>query len=249
MSKRRTLRPELLSLPERYPRSSAYDAEWVLSLEMGPNPLWQLEELWDGLGLRPGQRVLDIGPGRGATAVFLAREAGVTVDALDLGIPAEEAAETYRSAGVDELVTPVHGDVRTIELPEASYDAIVSLDAWEYFGTDVYFQRRLVTALKPGGVLGFATPSLRDDPYLTEPLPALADIAGYEVLTWHSADWWAKHTALTGDLTDVRAWVPPDSLDLWMRWDEAVDGDSPMRAVITAYRELGGEPRHSVSCT
>jgi cyclopropane fatty-acyl-phospholipid synthase-like methyltransferase len=236
------VRPELLSLPERFPRSSAYDAEWLLSLDMGPNPLWQLEELWSELGLRQGQRVLDIGPGRGATSVFLAREAGVAVDALDLWISAEEAAETYRAAGVSELVTPLHGDVRTIELPEAHYDAIVSLDAWEYFGTDVHFLRRLVPALKPGGVLGFVTPSLRDDPYLTEPLPVLAEAAGYEVLTWHPAEWWAKHTALTGDLVEVRAWVPPDSLDLWMRWEEAIEGTSPMRQVLASYRELGGEP-------
>jgi hypothetical protein len=62
------------------------------------------------------------------------------------------------------------------------------------------------------------------------------------VLTWHPAEWWAKHTALTGDLVDVRAWVPPDSLDLWMRWEEAIEGTSPMRQVLASYRELGGEP-------
>jgi cyclopropane fatty-acyl-phospholipid synthase-like methyltransferase len=151
------LKPELLSLPDRFPRSSTYDPDWLLSLDMGPNPLWQLEELWPELNLKPGQRVLDIGPGRGATAVFLAREAGVRVDALDLWIPADEAEETYRAAGVDELVTPLHGDVRTVELSEATYDAIVSLDAWEYFGTDVHFLPQLARALKPGGALGFVT--------------------------------------------------------------------------------------------
>ncbi|GAB3767146.1 SAM-dependent methyltransferase [Microlunatus parietis] len=234
--------PELLLLPERFPRSSRYDPAWLLSLDMGPNPLWQLEELWDDLALQPGQRVLDLGPGRGATSVFLAREAGVAVDALDLWITVEEAAETYRAMGVEDLVTPRQGDIRTADLPEQGYDAIVSLDAWEYFGTDVYFLRRLVTALKPGGVLGFATPSLRDDPYLVEPLPLLAETAGFEVLTWHPAEWWAKHTALTGGLIDVKAWVPTDSLDLWQRWDEAVGGDSPMRKVVADYQALGGRP-------
>jgi cyclopropane fatty-acyl-phospholipid synthase-like methyltransferase len=236
------MQPELLSLPERFPRSSTYDAEWLLSLDMGPNPLWQLEELWPDLDLKPGQRVLDIGPGKGATAVFLAREAGVRVDALDLWITVDEAAQNYRQAGVDDLVTPMHGDVRTIELPAGAYDAIVSLDAWEYFGSDVYFLQRLVAALKPGGVLGFVTPSLRADPYLTDPLPALAEMAKFEVLTWHPADWWAKHTALTGPLTDVRAWVPADSLELWLRWEDALGNDSPMHPVLRAYQQLGGNP-------
>lgn len=236
------MRPDLLALPERFPRSSTYDPEWLLALDMGPNPLWQLEELWEELGLRPGQRVLDVGSGRGASAVFLVREAGVTVDALDLWIPADEAAASYRTAGVGDLVTPLHGDVRTMVLPEAGYDAIVSLDAWEYFGTDVHFLPRLVAALKPGGVLGFVTPSLRDDPYLVDPLPALIELAGSAVLSWHPASWWAKHTMLTGGLEDVRARVPPDSVDLWLRWEEAVQGEPGLREVLTAYRDQGGEP-------
>lgn len=209
---------------------------------MGPNPLWQLEEIWTDLDLKPGQKVLDIGPGRGATSVFLAREAGVRVDALDLWITAEDVAESYRSAGVDQLVTPLHGDVRSFEFAEAEYDAIVSLDAWEYFGTDVHFLPRLVRALKPGGVLGFATPSLREDPYIQDPLPELADIAKFEVLTWHPADWWAKHTALTGNLIDVRAWVPSDSLELWLRWEDALESSTEMRDVIAAYHQLDGNP-------
>ncbi|QDP98923.1 methyltransferase domain-containing protein [Microlunatus elymi] len=213
-----------------------------MSLDMGPNPLWQLEELWTDLDLKPGQKVLDVGTGRGATAVFLAREAGVRVDALDLWIATDEAAQTYRDAGVGQLVRPLQGDIRTLELPESEYDAVVSLDAWEYFGTDVHFLPRLVRALKPGGVLAFATPSLREDPYISDPLPALVDLAAFEVLSWHPADWWAKHTALTGKLIDVRAWVPQDSLDLWLRWERAVDGNPEMRSVIAAYQQLGGDP-------
>lgn len=236
------MRPDLLSLPKRFPRSSTYDAEWLLSLDMGPNPLWQLEELWPKLDLKPGQRVLDIGPGRGASAVFLAREAGVRVDALDLWISAEEAIQTFRAADVADLVTPLQGDVRTLELPEGGYDAIVSLDAWEYFGTDVHFLQRLVAALRPGGLLGFVTPSLRDDPYLIDPLPVLTAIAKFEVLAWHPAHWWAKHTAMTGNLTDVQAWVPEDSLDLWLRWEDAIESRNQMRNVIAAYQELGGNP-------
>ncbi|MBO0884844.1 MAG: class I SAM-dependent methyltransferase, partial [Mycobacterium sp.] len=187
-------------------------------------------------------RVLDVGSGHGATAVFLAREAGAKVDALDLWVSAESAEETYRTAGVDHLVRPLHGDVRTMELPESTYDAIVSFDAWEYFGTDVHFLPRLIAALKPGGALAFVTPSLREDPYLQDPLPVLTELVGSETLAWHPASWWAKQTQLTGNLTDVRAWVPSDSLDLWLRWEDATEGTSPMRDVIMAYRQLGGEP-------
>ena len=70
---------EDLVCPDRYPRSSAYDPSWLLGLDMGPNPLWMLEDLAQDLDLRPGMRVLDLGSGKGATSVFLAREYGVQV--------------------------------------------------------------------------------------------------------------------------------------------------------------------------
>lgn len=60
--------------PDRYPRSSQYDPRWLLDPDMGPNPLWLLEDLAQDLDLHSGMKVLDLGSGRGATSVFLARE-------------------------------------------------------------------------------------------------------------------------------------------------------------------------------
>ncbi|MEH6677926.1 SAM-dependent methyltransferase, partial [Phenylobacterium sp.] len=75
---------EILHQPERYPLTSKYDPAWLLGLDMGPNPLWLLEDLAQDLALKPGMRVLDLGSGRGATSVFLAKEFGVSVVAADL---------------------------------------------------------------------------------------------------------------------------------------------------------------------
>ena len=50
--------------PDRYPLSSRYDPRWVMALEMGPHPLWQLEDILPALALVPGSRVLDLGCGR-----------------------------------------------------------------------------------------------------------------------------------------------------------------------------------------
>lgn len=62
-----------------FPLSSAYDGDWLLSLDMGPNPLWLLGDLLRDVSVPPGSRVLDLGSGRAATSVFLANELGVEV--------------------------------------------------------------------------------------------------------------------------------------------------------------------------
>jgi cyclopropane fatty-acyl-phospholipid synthase-like methyltransferase len=124
--------------PDRYPLSSRYNPRWVIALEMGPHPLWQLEDILPVLALESGSRVLDLGCGRGATSVFLARECGVRVTACDLWVSVEELAGVFREAGVERSVTAVNADVRQLPFADDEFDAIVSIDAFEYFGTDVH---------------------------------------------------------------------------------------------------------------
>jgi cyclopropane fatty-acyl-phospholipid synthase-like methyltransferase len=164
----------------RYPRSAAYDPDWVVARDMGPHPLWQLEDLLATMDLAPGMRVLDLGSGRGATSVFLAREFGVDVVACDLWVPAEEAAAVFDAAGVADSVTAVNADVRKLPFAAEEFNAIVSVDAFEYFGTDIHLLPLLMRVLKPGGHIGVSTPALRADPYDAGIPPDVLKIFGYE---------------------------------------------------------------------
>ena len=141
---------DALVRPDRFPLSSRYDPRWLLDLDMGPHPLWQLEEMLPALGLRPGMRVLDLGSGRGATSVFLARECAVTVTACDLWVDTEEVDDVLREAGVDDAVTAVNADVRHLPFQDDEFDAIVSIDSFEYFGTDVHLLPVLLRVLRAG---------------------------------------------------------------------------------------------------
>ncbi|UTH93651.1 Sarcosine/dimethylglycine N-methyltransferase [Streptomyces rimosus subsp. rimosus] len=105
-------------------------------------------------------RVLDLGSGRGATSVFLAREYGVEVVAADWWIAAEEAAAVFAEAGVGDRVEAVRAKAHALPFEAESFDAIVSVDAFEYFGTADSYLPYLMRFLRPGGQLGFATPAM-----------------------------------------------------------------------------------------
>ncbi len=94
-----------------------------MRLKMGPNPLWLLEDLCGELDLRDGMRVLDLGSGRGATSVFLAREFGVEVVAVDLW----EATAVFADAGVTGSVRAVQAEAHALPFPAGYFDAIVSV--------------------------------------------------------------------------------------------------------------------------
>ncbi|PLX25979.1 MAG: SAM-dependent methyltransferase, partial [Ignavibacteria bacterium] len=52
-----------------FPRSNRYDPDWMMDTQMGPNPVWLMEWLTDGMTLREGMRVLDLGCGRASTSI------------------------------------------------------------------------------------------------------------------------------------------------------------------------------------
>jgi hypothetical protein len=72
---------ELLSrlVKPAFPRASTYDAEWLLDTWMGPNVLWLTEWASQGVPLRRGLRILDLGCGKAASSIFLAKEFDATV--------------------------------------------------------------------------------------------------------------------------------------------------------------------------
>lgn len=229
-----------LRRPDRYPLSSRYDPRWVLSLDMGPHPLWQLENLLEDVPLAPGSKVLDLGCGRGATSVFLADEFGVDVVAVDLWVPEAELARNVADAGAGDRVTVVNADARDLPFGDEEFDAIVSVDAFEYFGTDVRFLPGLLRVLKPGGRIGMTTPALRRDPYDEAPPGYVVDLVGWEVAAWHSPQWWATHWNLTGLVDGVTARMQPGGREDWLLWSRAL-GEDEDGAVTRALRQDADE--------
>ncbi len=160
---------------------------------------WDHNSYYQRLLLRhlphPCGRVLDVGCGAGAFAVELARRAD-HVDALDQSPAMMDEARKV----VPPNVTCILADVRQHPLPDASYDAIVSVTALHHMSPETVLPR-LAGALRPGGVLAaIALPRLD----LPRELPAEAAAAiGYRLLgaafaTFRAAGrgrWYAKESS------------------------------------------------------
>ena len=208
--------------PDRYPLSSKYDPVWLLGLDMGPNPLWLLENVAEGLDLRPGMRVLDLGCGRGATSVFLAREYDVQVVAADLWIPPHETAAVFAEAGVSDRVQAIQAEAHVLPFAPESFDAIVSMDAFEYFGTADGYLPYLVRFLRPGGQLGMATPGMTREVRDLGAVPThIKKVVGWEAIAWHTAEWWRFQWEITEMVTVTSARLQEDGWQDWLLWTRA----------------------------
>ena len=206
---------------ERYPRARSYDPDWVIENQMGPHALWLLEALTQVLPIEAGMKVLDLGCGKAMTSIFLAREFGAEVWATDLWIPAEENLARIREAGVQDQVVPIHAEAHSLPFSPGFFDAVVSIDAYQYFGTADLYLGYITHFLRPGGRLGVVAPALFDE--FGENVPeVLAPFWDWEFCCWHGPDWWRTHWAKTGKVQVEVADAIPDGWRDWLRFEEAI---------------------------
>lgn len=220
----------------RFRRASAYDPVWVYRNLMGPNCLWLAEDLASRIGLAPGARVLDLGCGAVLTSIFLAREYGFEVWAADLWIEPDANLARIREAGVGGRVFPLAAEARRLPFPHGFFDAVLSVDAYHYFGTDVRYLSYLAQFVRPGGTIAIAVPANAvdpDDPAAPPVPPELFEEVGADWFTFRSAGWWRRHWSRTRGIAVEEAAMMEDGRELWERHLEATEAWSGVPAAET----------------
>jgi ubiquinone/menaquinone biosynthesis C-methylase UbiE len=205
--------------------------------------------LVDRLEVRPGEKALDVGSGRGAATFPLARAVGPTgrVDALDL------APGMVRRLAEDAAHLPqVHvqrGDAADPRPPEPPYDVIASSLVIFFLDDPTSALTRWHALLRPGGRVGVATFQPWDDTwaeldalyveYAEDPLPdddrwdtderveAYLTGAGFSDVRTETA----RYEILFADLEEWRGWSWATPLGgLWRRTPESVHPEIMRRA-------------------
>jgi len=223
--------PEVLALLDKpeFPRSRRYDGQWMLENQMGPNALWLVEWLCQAVPITPGMRVLDLGCGRGLTSVFLARELGARVWAADLWIGPDQNWSRMVAAGVADLVCPLRAEAHALPSAAGFFDAIVSIDAYTYFGTDDLYLGYVTRFLKPGGTIGIVVPGLTRafehgvPAHLAEPQANGKRFWESECACFHTAEWWAQHWRGSGRVRVEVADTLPEGWRHWRDFEQALE--------------------------
>lgn len=140
--------------------ANVYASDWarlLLGDSFHPGGLALTERLGELLGLRPEFRVLDVASGRGASAIFLAKQFGCQVVGVDYGVgTVAEATRAAREAGVADLVSFRQGDAERLPFQDASFDAVVCECAYCTFPDKAAAAREFHRVLRPGGTVGLS---------------------------------------------------------------------------------------------
>lgn len=189
---------------------------------MGPNPIWQAEALSEQMRLEPGMRVLDMGCGNALSSIFLAQEFGVEVWATELWSSPEDNLRRVSEQNLEGRVHPIRAEAHALPFADGFFHALVSFDAYHYFGTDDLYLGYYARLVKPDGQIGFVSPGLADEPEILPP-PHLKPYWNWDFCSFHSPGWWRRHWEKTGLVTVEVADRLPDGWRDWLQWNEACD--------------------------
>ena len=134
-----------------YPELKDYSRKEVYDGAMAPGGLFLASDMAKCMHLEKGMRVLDLGPGNGASSRFLARHYSVRVFMAELWIDPTKNWQRVEEAGLSDDVVPMKLDARSLPFAEGYFDAVFCLDAFAYFMTDDLYPAYLARFLRPGG--------------------------------------------------------------------------------------------------
>jgi len=157
----------------------------------------EIDHVVDALGLKPGDRVLDVGCGPGRHAHELARR-GITVHGIDISQRFIDIA----SANAPEGATFERLDARSLHF-DAEFDAAICLCQGAFglmtaSGDDVVVIAGMVRALRPGGRL------------------ALSAFSSYFVVKYHEDATFDADIGVSHEQTEIRSELGVSkTVDLW----------------------------------
>ena len=141
-----------------------------------------VERVAAALDLAPGEHVVDVGAGYGATARLLAARYGAHV----VGVTLSPAQHAYAAAQPCAPGAPrfLLGDWLACPLPDAAFDAALAIESTEHMGDTTAAFRQAHRVLRPGGRLAVCAWIARDGArpwevrHLLEPICREGRLAG-----------------------------------------------------------------------
>jgi SAM-dependent methyltransferase len=153
--------------------------------------------------------LVDVGCGRGGAGLWVAAHTGARLTGVDIAESALGSARHRAAAlGLADRADYVLGSFESLPLPDASADAVMSVDALLFTPDKAAAARELARVLRPGGRLALTSWDYSSQPVGRPPQVAdhrpLFEAAGLRVLAYDETDDWRERQTRIGDLLLAR---------------------------------------------
>ncbi len=204
----------------KYILSQKYNTQELMAKIMGPNPVKLAEELLSDCKIPENAVVCDLGSGQGLTSVFLAKEYGFKVYAADLWSEPEENRKFFYSMGLDdEQIVPVKAYAANLPFEKEFFDAVVSMDSYNYFGRDTeYLDSKLLPYVKSGGYIYIAIPGMKRDCHDNLPQELLLSWTPEQLEYMHDIPYWTNIVSKSQGAEVISVTEMESNDEVWSDW-------------------------------
>ena len=203
-----------------FTKADTFPQSIMQARSMGPNPLKLCEELLEMTSIPTGSVVLDLGSGAGLTSALMAREYGLTVYAADLWSDPSDNMRFFEECGLtNRQAIPLKADATALPFAQGFFDAVISVDSYNYFGRDpAYLGKHLLPLVKSGGELLFAIPGMVRDCHDDLPACLLKSWTPDQLDYMHDMGWWRDNLSQTEgvEIVDIREMAC--TREAWADW-------------------------------
>lgn len=213
--------------------------DFLLPNLMGPNCVKIAAELLTHvppLSILQGQRILDLGPGTGLTSMFFADYYKSQVFAADLWISPTENYRRFKEFGMEKQVFPIHAEANDLPFAEKYFDAVLSVDSYQYYGNTPHYLSRLAPLVRQGGIIAVAVPGLQDE-FINDKVPEEMLPFWVDNMNFHSVGWWRELWEKSSLVEVLDAFEISCHADAWADWLRA---DNPYAKNDIAMMEAEG---------
>ena len=183
----------------------------------GQGGLFLAADMAGELDLKPGMKVLDLACGAGTTAVFLAKQYGVQVYAVDKNeLDGPKLLARAQEAGVSHRVFPIKAEAHALPFEAGFFDAVFCLNSYFYFGTDDLYLPYLLKFVALGGKICVGSPCYREELPVSPPEEWLVEFP--DCLAVHSPEWWRRHFEKIRVVRVLKSICHPESRIFWEDW-------------------------------
>jgi SAM-dependent methyltransferase len=184
-------------------REAAYRGDFPIEFaHIGFLTLSEAQRLLDHLGLAPGDVLVDLACGAGGPGLWAAQVSGATligIDPTESGLSA--AQQRAEAVGLSDQATFQQGTFESTSLGDASVDAIMTIEAFQYAPDKRAALTEFARVLKPGGRVAIVcfevdpttvtgVPVFGVDP-VADYSPLLAD-AGFNIDLYEETPGWSE---------------------------------------------------------
>ncbi len=201
---------------EDYPELKNYKAEEIYKGNMGIGALYLVVEMARRLKLKNGLRVMDLGCGKGASSIYLAKEQNLKVFAVDLWINSTDIYKEIEFHKMEDKITPLNLDItKSYPFAEEYFDIIFCMNAFHYFGGNEGFLKHLSKSLRKNGMICIGNTCF-DRELNYNKIPEVYKSSWKEEFSkYHSPSWWKELFTATRLFKEIDSKKMNNGQQLW----------------------------------